>query len=129
MPPLLEKWGGGVGAGRGAIAPPPPAPTPLRMEKQFCGEVYIQSLLLTLRSAIYQKSSWIELEGLAQTLFSKMSTGVGSMGAPGAGAPMKFLSGTHTKSHFVLNCFLVIDLVYMHIGIRAPVYQIIFLRL
>ena len=35
-------------------------------------------------------------------------TGVGSMGAPGAGAPMKFLSGTHTKSHFAY----VIDLVY-----------------
>ena len=26
------------------------------------------------------------------------NTGVGSMGAPGAGVPMKFLSGTHTKS-------------------------------
>ena len=38
-----------------------------------------------------------------------MYTGVGSMGtgtgAPGAGAPMKFLSGTHTKSYFALKCF------------------------
>ena len=41
-----------------------------------------------------------------------ISTGVGSMGAPGAGAPMKFLSGTHTKSHFALKYFYVIDLVY-----------------
>ena len=51
-------------------------------------------------------------------------TGVGSMGAP-----IKFLSGIHTKSHFALNCFLIIDFVYMHIhvGIRASVYQIIFL--
>ena len=32
-------------------------------------------------------------------------TGIGSMGAPGAGAPMKFLSGTHTKSQFALKCF------------------------
>ena len=32
-------------------------------------------------------------------------TGVGSMGAPGAtGAPMKFLSGTHTKLHFAQKC-------------------------
>ena len=37
-----------------------------------------------------------------------LNTGIGSMGAPGAGAPMKFLSGTHTKSHFTLipNYFL-----------------------
>ena len=37
------------------------------------------------------------------------------MGAPGAGAPMKFPSGTHTKSHFALKWF--------SIDIRAPVYQ------
>ena len=34
-------------------------------------------------------------------------TGVGSMGAPDAGAPMKFLSGIHTKSHISLNCSLL----------------------
>ena len=36
----------------------------------------------------------------------RIITGIGSMVAPGAGAPMKFLSGTHTKSHFALKCFL-----------------------
>ena len=35
-----------------------------------------------------------------------LSTGVGSMGEPGAGAPMKFPSGIYIKSHFALNCFL-----------------------
>ena len=30
-------------------------------------------------------------------LFHDIYTGVGSMGAPGAGAPIKFLSGIHTK--------------------------------
>ena len=35
------------------------------------------------------------------------------MGAPGAGAPMKFLSGTHKKSYFALKYFYVqIDLLY-----------------
>ena len=50
------------------------------------------------------------------------------MGAPGAGAPMKFLSGTHKKSHFALKCFLCYQF-SVHIGIRAPVHQIIVLRL
>ena len=35
-----------------------------------------------------------------------LSSDIESMGAPGAGAPMKFLSRTHTKSYFALNCFL-----------------------
>ena len=48
-------------------------------------------------------------------------TGVGSMGASGAGAPVKFPSGAHTKSHFALNCFLCYRF-SVHIGIRAPVY-------
>ena len=39
------------------------------------------------------------------------STGVGSMGAPGAGAPMKFLSGTHTKSYFALKYFFMFRLI------------------
>ena len=56
-------------------------------------------------------------------------TGVGSMGAPGAGAPMKFLSGTHTyKVTLCLELFSCYRF-SVHIGIRAPVYQIIFLRL
>ena len=38
-------------------------------------------------------------------------TGVGSMDAPGAGAPVKFLSGIHTKSYFALKCFLYYQLV------------------
>ena len=46
----------------------------------------------------------------------------------GAGAPMKFLRGAHTKSHFALNCFLCYRF-SVHIGIRALLYQIIFRRL
>ena len=59
-----------------------------------------------------------------------MTTGVGSMGAPGAGAPMKFLSGIHTKSYFALKCFFILS-ISVDIGTRAPVYQnlIVFLRL
>ena len=48
-----------------------------------------------------------------------VTTGVGSMGAPGAGAPMKFLSGTHTKSHFALKCSLCYRY-SVHIGIEHP---------
>ena len=38
----------------------------------------------------------------SEDCFACVGTGVGSMGAQGAGAPMKFLSGTHTKSHTLL---------------------------
>ena len=41
------------------------------------------------------------------------------MGAPGAGAPMRFLSGTHTKSHFALKCSLCYRY-NVHIGIEHP---------
>ena len=51
-----------------------------------------------------------------------LSTGIGSMGAQDAGAPMKFLSGTHTKSHFALKFFYVIDLecTYGHQSTHLP---------
>ena len=51
-------------------------------------------------------------------------TGVGSMGAPGAGAPMKFLSGTHTyKVTLCLELFSCYRFsVHIGGGIRAPIY-------
>ena len=58
---------------------------------------------------------------------SMVYTGVGSMGAPGAGAPIKFLtqwsSYTRTLFKFLLSCSLNMCTV-----VRAPIYWIIFLR-
>ena len=51
-------------------------------------------------------------------------TGVGSMGAPGAGAPMKFLSGTQCHTAITLKCLIFILSISVNIGTRAPVYQI-----
>ena len=66
-----------------------------------------------------------------QVNFLLYCTGVRSMGALGAGEPMKSLSGTHTKAHFALKYFYLCYRfsVHVHIGIRAPVYQIVFLYL
>ena len=44
---------------------PKRTPQRLRMEKPFCGEVY--SEFIANIKKCYQKSSWVELEGLAQT--------------------------------------------------------------
>ena len=56
------------------------------------------------------KSSWAEFDHTSVRVHG-VCTGVGSMDAPGAGAPMKFEWNTHKVTLFS-ELFFVIDLVY-----------------
>ena len=59
--------------------------------------IYMQSHTPELRDGS-KLSSHHTLAAVETASYTCSCTGVGSMGAPGASVPMKFLSGTHTKS-------------------------------
>ena len=63
-----------------------------------------------------------ETEGGLPIALYTSGVGVGSMGAPGAGAPMKFLSGIQCHSYFTLKRLILLLLISVNIGTRAPVY-------